>query len=171
MNKDPEDVSWGGGGSNQTPCFLIDREQHIWEGILGCGFYSGTTNAFPTYWLRMHKTQVYFSEWWNRSKELYLFLFSIVYDTVLFEKDFKILIYVYVYMWHECRSLWRPEEGGRPLELEMQIVVSLPMWVLGRGSPARAVSIFHCWAISPAWQLCILLKNPMTVPDFTQVPF
>jgi hypothetical protein len=47
-----------------------------------------------------------------------------------------------VYVWictQECRWLWRPEASGPP-ELELEVVVSQPAWVLRLepGSFARA---------------------------------
>ena len=32
---------------------------------------------------------------------------------------------------HECLSPWRPKEGVRALGMELQVVVSCPVWVLG----------------------------------------
>lgn len=45
-----------------------------------------------------------------------------------FKKD---LFYVYVVYLCVCLYLMRSEEGVRSLELELQAVVNLPMWVLG----------------------------------------
>lgn len=53
----------------------------------------------------------------------------------------------------------KPEEGMGSLALEVQVVVSHLMWVLGtkpKGS-ARVVSSLNFWAISAAFFVCLLM--------------
>lgn len=51
-------------------------------------------------------------------------------------------------MWVQC-SLW-PEEGVRPLELELQAIVRCQMWLLGTRlqSSGRAAVVLDLWAVS-----------------------
>lgn len=66
---------------------------------------------------------------------------------------------MYVHVWMQC--LQRPEEDLRSPQVDIQVVLSLPVWLLGveRLSSARAVSALKPWATSPAPIMLILWKE------------
>jgi hypothetical protein len=74
------------------------------------------------------------------------------------------LRFIYIYM-HTC--VWRPcvcgdqKRASDPLELELQVIVSLRRQKLGtRLRPSvRAFSALNCWAISPAHFLCLIIEK------------
>lgn len=66
-------------------------------------------------------------------------------------------------MRHVCRYSLRPEEGFGSPELDLPVIVSPLVWVLGAEESSRhASSALNCWAIASAQfsDILMMVENP-----------